>query len=53
MSAHQTHPQMDPGIAHGQTFFAALGAWSDLIYLVKMLAFGGHASTLVAEDVEQ
>jgi hypothetical protein len=27
MAADETHPQMDPGVPHFQTFFAAVSAW--------------------------
>jgi hypothetical protein len=44
---------MDPGIAQGEALLAALGARSDVAYLVQVLAFSSHIPRLVSKDVEQ
>lgn len=39
VAAGETEPQMDPGVAHLQTFFAAVGVRLHVVDLVEMSAF--------------
>jgi hypothetical protein len=40
VSAGQTEPQVDPGVAHFQTLLAAVGMRLDIVDLVEMSALG-------------
>jgi len=39
MSARQAKPQVDPGVAHFETFFAAVGVRLHVMDLVKVSTF--------------
>src|ERR1700733_10513253 len=42
MPAFHAETQMDPGVAHLEAFFAAVGVWRDFTYFVEMGALCCH-----------